>query len=367
MKNTRWILAFLGAALLSIAACDMEMTVIDGAGEMGSTEFSIHNGSGPDAAHHDAVVALHELTPDGNSVYVSPFCSGTLVSGDVIVTAAHCLDTAKGGPKFKTMDPATLAIYVGDDPSLDIIDHLYLVTETEIHPDFNRNQLVNDIALVRLATAVTEPVTPVPNLSAADEFTNGDIGTDLNFAGFGQDENGASGVKLQGDWPLGGLGCSVAGCPGGGDADTQISYVQGNGGPCFGDSGGPAFIERNAAWYLGGITSYGDSYCTIYGVSTRVDAYETYIDDFVNGAVPPPAPDCSNDGWCNPDCDAGDDADCAAPPPENCGDGVCGAGESCDGRDATASCPADCDGVTNGKPSNRYCYVEGFCEGGGCP
>ncbi len=46
-------------------------------------------------------------------------------------------------------------------------------------------------------------------------------------------------------------------------------------------------------------------------------------------------------------------------------DGVCEAGESCDGRDGTTAC-GDCPGVTNGKPSNRYCYVGGSCEGPGC-
>lgn len=64
--------------------------------------------------------------------------------------------------------------------------------------------------------------------------------------------------------------------------------------------------------------------------------------------------------------------DCGSckPVPNNCGDGECGAGESCDGRkvgsDYTQSCPTDCDGVTSGKPSERFCYVEGNCVGK-CP
>jgi hypothetical protein len=51
----------------------------------------------------------------------------------------------------------------------------------------------------------------------------------------------------------------------------------------------------------------------------------------------------------------------------DCGNGTCDPGESCDGRNGTVSCPADCDGQTNGKPSGRYCYVGGVCEGPGCP
>ena len=40
--------------------------------------------------------------------------------------------------------------------------------------------------------------------------------------------------------------------------------------------------------YIERLTSYGDSYCTIYGVSTRVVAFETWINDFVGVTPPPP-------------------------------------------------------------------------------
>jgi len=311
----------------------------------------IINGSAPDAAEHDAVVGLHQLT--SSSVYVLPFCTGTLITDDVVLTAAHCLDTARGGGSFRTMRPSDLAIYVGDDPQADIVDHLYAVSETLIHPSYNRRALTNDIALVRLSTPVTEAVTPVANLPALDGFSSSSVGETLNFAGFGETETGDSGVKLQVDGTLGGLGCSVSGCPGSGDSSTQISYSQSfsTGGPCFGDSGGPAFVDRGGAAYVGGITSYGDSSCSVYGVSTRVDAYEGWIADFL-GTV-----DTGGDGGM--DTDTGISGGC-----DN--DGVCEVGESCDGRSGTAAC-GDCDGKTNGKPSNRFCYVDGACEGGGCP
>lgn len=90
------------------------------------------------------------------------------------------------------------------------------------------------------------------------------------------------------------------------------------------------------------------------------------------GPPPPPAEVCDNgvddDGDGATDCA---DSDCAADPAcavgGSCGDGTCDANESCDGRNGTDSCASDCDGVTGGKPSNRYCYVGGVCEGPGCP
>ena len=55
------------------------------------------------------------------------------------------------------------------------------------------------------------------------------------------------------------------------------------------------------------------------------------------------------------------------PPDETCGDGVCDADESCDGRYNTTACASDCPGQTRGKKTSRYCYVGQSCEGPGCP
>ena len=338
--------------LLIAAGCSEPRQVLDGTGDLYRPSNMIFGGSGPDAPEHGATVSLHQLT-SGGSVYVAPFCSGTLVASDIVVTAAHCVDVSRN-LRPKTMPAEKLAIYVGDNPAVDIVSHLYTVAEIQMHADYSSRNLTDDIAILRLASAVTEPVTPVPGLPAGDGFSNDDVGMTVNFAGFGDTELGGSGVKMQVDGALGGLGCSVAGCPSPGDTATQVSYAQGGGGPCFGDSGGPMFVDRGGTVYLGGVTSYGDSFCTVYGVSTRVDAYETWIADF-SGVTPPPGDTADTGG-----------GDTGGPPAGTCGDGVCGAGESCDGRDGTLEC-GDCDGKTNGKPDYRYCYVEGVCDGSGCP
>ncbi len=51
----------------------------------------------------------------------------------------------------------------------------------------------------------------------------------------------------------------------------------------------------------------------------------------------------------------------------DCGNSTCDVGESCDGRNGTVDCPDDCPGTTNGPPSGRFCFVNGVCEGPGCP
>jgi secreted trypsin-like serine protease len=343
------------AALLPIVvlgpACGTEESEELEAGSLGETAQGIFNGDPPNAPEHDAVVSLNTRYSNG-SVSASIFCTGTLITSTVVLTAAHCLDTAKGGTTFKTRAPNTVAIYVGDQPSSGT-GAVYAVTETLIHPSYNRVALRNDIALMRLASPVAG-VTPVPHLPASLGFTSADIGTPVNFAGFGKTETNSIGTKLQVTIPLGGLGCTVAGCGNAGDSATQISYAQsgGVGGPCSGDSGGPAFITRGGQVYVGATTSYGDAGCTIYGVSNRADAFEGWIDDFI---------DAGSGGTTSSSSSSSSGGGAA------CGDGVCTPGESCDGRNGTVSCIDDCPGKLGGKPNGRYCYVGGVCEGPGCP
>jgi hypothetical protein len=282
------------APLLLLAACaepgdPSDLEVIESNGDLNQSQFEIYGGSPPSLPEHAATVSLHQLS--GSSVYVFPFCSGTLLDANTVITAAHCLDTASSGsPSYQTMAPGALAVYVGDDPTAigadgnyDVVNHLYFVTDTKILSTYNRFQITGDLGFLTLASSVTEAA-PVPNLPSSLGFSAADVGVlALDFVGFGQTETGGSGVKLHAVGTLGGLGCTVPGCPSAGQESTQISYSQGTNGPCFGDSGGPAFVTRDGVAYAAAGTSYGDSNCAVYGVSTRYDAWQWWIDVYEAG------------------------------------------------------------------------------------
>jgi len=325
--------------LLSLAALSACAPAGSGAEGLGvDADGKIYGGDAPDAAHHDAVVSIHRQL--SGFTLPQPFCSGTLIADDVILTAAHCMDTGSGAQPVTAREPADLMVFVGDRPVGNLTGNTWAVSEVEIHEDYDRIWLEHDLALLRLTTPVTT-VAPVDALPHAEGFTADDVGMTVNFAGFGYTESGSYGAKIQADGTLDGLGCDVVGCTSAGFPDTQISYDQRSGiGTCNGDSGGPAFVERDGVVYTAGITSYGDANCTRYGVSTRVDAYETLIADFVAAS--------------------------STTVPASCGDSVCDQGESCDGRGPTDVCASDCDGLMTGPFMDRFCDVGPLCVGPGC-
>lgn len=332
---------------LTLGACTTDRPDVS----TGSTP--IINGSAATGASYGAVVSLHRLIKRGKNVYVDPniFCSGTAITTEHVMTAAHCLSGQQAD---------RVAIYVGNDPTVDIVDHVYSVAEISVHPNYSSGTLLNDIALARLATPITEGITPIPALPAEPSLA-ATPGEAIDFVGFGQTENNTYNVKLHVVGELGGFGCEHAYCPNSGDAASQIWYYQdasNNGGqiegPCSGDSGGPALVTRSGQQYVAGITSYGDANCQYYGVSTYPPAFASYIAAFTGGGG-----DGGGDGGGG---DGGGDGG-----GNSCGDGVCDDGESCDGRNGTTSCSTDCPGKTSGKPSSRWCTVGASCDGPGCP
>ena len=213
---------------------------------------AITNGE-PDGTRHPNVGGLVSATqyPDGTWIY----CSGTLISPTVFLTAAHC-------------DEGTAQVTVTFDPAYEAGDQTYTGT-WHADPLFSKKQNdPHDLAVVVFDEPVAG-ITPA-RLPAAGSLANLDKSQQFTSVGYGAYEvtNQPGGHRLlYNDVRMVAVGTLNAINP----AWLRISMnpATGNGGTCYGDSGGPNFLGTTDV--LAAITITGDAVCRATNVDYRLD------------------------------------------------------------------------------------------------
>jgi hypothetical protein len=194
---------------------------------------------------HNAVVALTDL--EGDLV-----CSATLVGriagNAVFLSAAHCLANS----------PTHIAVgsdYHSPAASLPIVGEIEHPQFDYATGDYDFVLLVGDNGLDDLAA-----------IEVARKDDGLSVGSELRFVGFGEDEAGTQNSLRR----------AVTGIV---DELTPLSleYEQALGGPCSGDSGGPAIVSRAGHDLLVGVTSFGERGCGSRGTSARVASASEFI------------------------------------------------------------------------------------------
>ncbi len=269
-------------ALVLLAACNSEsMNAGAVLGDTVSTRRDVQADPIVGGSLYAAIPAIGALTTEGRF-----FCTATLIGPRKVLTAGHCLhDFSVSGLQFVTGSDA-------NNP-----DHAYDVASAKVHPNFDMQRIVNDIGVVELAEDASEA--PLGVVQSMDSHW---IGTELLFVGYGitagHTQTGA-GQKRAVTIPISQV------------ATTTFAYRTAGRNTCNGDSGGPALFKQNDGAYLvAGVTSYGDAYCTSFGVDTRVDSYLDFVGRADDVTEPPPAVDpchgetfvgrCDNNSviWC---------------------------------------------------------------------
>jgi secreted trypsin-like serine protease len=240
------------------------LLLVIGLGTAGSAS-GIINGQ-PDRARHPAVGGLVSPTQYSDGTWI--YCSGTLISPTVFLTAAHCGDdgdavTVTFASQYKKGDE----VYTGTFHA----DPLYPGPQSDPH----------DIAVVVLDEAVTG-ITPA-RLPSADALSG--LSKDQRFTsvGYGAYEvtNQPGGHRyLYDDRRMVAVGTLNA-------INKSWLHISGNpstgnGGTCYGDSGGPNFLGHTNV--IAGITITGDAVCRATNVVYRLDtaSARTFLAHYVH-------------------------------------------------------------------------------------
>jgi Trypsin len=232
---------------------------------------------------------------------IFPICSGTLITPDVFLTAGHCTS-------FFTQDLAHrgFSAHVSFDGSIPFGDlttnktKLIAASFVVTNPNFNQSQSDSgDIGALILTTNVrglTPATLPVCGLLDQLVAQNGLKEAVFTNVGYGlQNRVVGGGVPFFQDRnPIPRMfSFSSFNSLNGGYLRLSQNPSTGNGGTCFGDSGGPNFLTVNGQQILAAITITGDSVCRSTNVDYRLDttsaqAFFAFVNGMFGTAIPIP-------------------------------------------------------------------------------
>ncbi|MGC4116221.1 MAG: hypothetical protein QM765_16915 [Myxococcales bacterium] len=237
---------------------------------------------------HTAVVAL--LGSSSQGIYG---CTGTVVkmSGTTgyVLTAAHCCNPSKPSILYIGNDYTAAINWLANGGTGTLPAGTYRVQSGSVaaHPGYDPYGQIPTTDFCMLKATLPAGTAVIPAASSPDGVA---LNVTTEFVGYGVTESSVDNTLRRH------ASSSI-------DQDVQSDYfeyteggVTHKGGPCEGDSGGPALLPSGVAQSqqrVVGVTSYGDQDCTNYGVSMRVASENSpggfiynYLNDGTDAGVP---------------------------------------------------------------------------------
>ncbi|CAF0928188.1 unnamed protein product [Rotaria sordida] len=256
-----------------------------------------------------AVVGVYFRDDTNRWINITQKCAATLIANRYLLTAAHCLSNQL--PTFDTMRlPNRYQSSLKDTyrASFDVINietdiissrntnkneqqqqsRTFTLEHACIHPGFNHNTLLHDIAILKLKEPIVRS-SLVDTICLATNEQTIDNGTRVWVAGWGSNAEYSSSLNVLMHADLQTLSPSL--CPSIESSDYQLcaGWSDGKKDACRGDSGGPLMLFSNNRWYIIGIVSFGDgcSRANSGGIYTRVSAYHKWILEIMSSSTIP--------------------------------------------------------------------------------
>jgi V8-like Glu-specific endopeptidase len=230
----------------------ISVATVLGAMLMASPASAITNGT-PDGNRHPAVGGLVSSTQLSSGTWI--YCSGTLISPTVFLTAAHC--GTEGEQVMVTFDSDYEAgdkVYSGTFHA----DPLYPGNQSDSH---DIAVVIFDKAIKGIAPALLPEADSLSDLSSNQRFTSVGYGAYEVAKGPGGHQFLYDDRRMVATGTLNAINSSWL--------RISMNASTGNGGTCYGDSGGPNFIGTTNI--IAAITITGDAVCRATNVVYRLD------------------------------------------------------------------------------------------------